>query len=66
MDKKASLSKTKKAQIVILHKEGFSFKKVYCSKTAVYQATAKFQNFGLYHDKKKNGRPREASLVMTT
>ena len=52
MDKKASLTKNKKAQIAILHKKGFSqrkiCKKVCYNETAVYQAIAKFQNFGLY------------------
>ena len=28
---------------------------------AVYQAIARFQYFGLYHDKKRSGRPRKTS-----
>ena len=47
MDKKASLSETKRAQIVILDKEGFSqrkiYKEVFCNKTAVYQAMLHFK-----------------------
>ena len=67
MGKKASLSQTKRAQIVILRKEGL-FKRKICikvtlSNTAVYQAIARFQNFGLYHDKKRSGRPRKTSSL---
>ena len=65
MCKKVSLSKTKRAQIMILHKEGFSqwkiCKKVSCSKTVVYQVIARFLNVGLYHDKKMSGRLRKTS-----
>ena len=65
MDKKASLSETKRAQIVILPKEKFSqrkiCKKVSRSKTAVHPVIARFQNFELYHDKKRSGRPRKRS-----
>ena len=32
-----------------------------CSKTAVHQAIARFQNFGLYDDKKKSRRSRKTS-----
>ena len=69
MGKKASLPESKKPQIVILHKDGFSerkiCRKVACSKTAVHQVIARFRNFGLYHDKKRRGRQKEA-VVMTT
>ena len=65
MDKKASLSETKKTQIVIWHKKGFSQRKickqVFCSKTAVHQAIATFQNFGFYHDKKKEWKAKKTS-----
>ena len=65
MSKKANLSKNKKAQIAILQKEGFTqrkiCKKVSYSKTAVHQVVARFQNFGLYHDKKRIGRLRKTS-----
>ena len=64
MGKKASLSKTKRAQIVILRKEEFSQKKI-CkkifTKTAVYQKIARFQNFGLYSGKKRSRKPRKTS-----
>ena len=50
MGKKASLSEVKRAQIVILHKEGLSERliseKVECSKTAVHQAIVKFKLCG--------------------
>ena len=55
MAKKAGLSKTKRAQIVILQTEEFCrrkiSKKVSCSKTASHQAISRFQNVGLYHGK---------------
>ena len=70
MDKKASLPKNKRAKIVILHKEGFPqrkiCKKVFCIKTAVYQVIARFQIFGLHHDKKKSERTRKQVLVIIT
>ena len=64
MGKKANFSETNRAQIVILHNEEFLgrfAKKMSCSKTAVYQAIPRFKNFGLYHDKKRSGRPRKTS-----
>ena len=36
-------------------------KEVSCSKTAVHRAIARFQNFGLYRDKKRSGRPKKTS-----
>ena len=65
MGKKGILSETKKVEIIILHKEPFFqrkiCKKTYCSKMAIHQAIARFQNFGLYHDKKRSGRARKTS-----
>ena len=56
--KKPSFSKTKRAQIVILHEERFSqrniCKKLSYSRVAFYEAIARFQNFRFYHDKKRN------------
>ena len=70
MDKKASLSETKRAQIVILDKEGFSqrkiYKEVFGNKTAVHQTIATFQNFGFYHDKKRVESQKKQVLVMKT
>ena len=70
MGKKASLSKTKKTLIVILHKEEFSqrkiCKKVLCSKTAVYQAIATFQNFVFCMTKKGVKGQEKQALVITT
>ena len=66
MGNKGSLFETKKAQIVILHKEGFSQRKicnkVFFSKMTVHQASPRFQNVGLYYDKKRSGRLRKTSL----
>ena len=65
MGQKASFSKTKTAQVIILHKKRFSLskicKKVSCSKMTVHQTFTRFQNFGLYHDKKRIGRPRKTN-----
>lgn len=66
MGKKASLSETQRAQIVILYKEGQSERKISenlgVSKTAVHQAIVKFKNSGLYSDQKRSGRPRKTTL----
>lgn len=65
MGKKASLSEVQRAQVVTLHKEGYSERsiseRVGCSKTAVHQAVAKFQMEGTYTDAKRPGRPRKTS-----
>ena len=67
MGKKPSLSKTKRAQIVILLEEEFSqrkiCKKLSCSTVAFYQAIARFQNFRLYHDKKKSESAKKTSSL---
>ena len=64
MGKKLGLSETKKAQIVILHKEGFTqkkiCKKVSCNKTVVHQAIARFKNFGQEKEwKAKKSKPSQ-------
>jgi transposase len=65
MGKKASLSDVQRAQIVTLHKEGYSERKIAvkicCSKTAVHTAISKFENEGSYSDKKRTGRPRKTT-----
>ena len=59
--KKASLYETKRAQIVILDKEGFSQrkigKKMFFGKTADHQAIATFQNFD-FTIKNRSKRPK--------
>ena len=63
MGRKASLSEAQRAQIVLLHDEGYSERQISlrmgCSKTAVNNAIRKFENDGRYSDKKRSGRPRK-------
>ena len=65
MDKNVPLSEVQRAQIVALHKEGYSerliSKKMKCSKYAVHNAVVKFQNTGSYSTDKKSGRPRKTT-----
>ena len=62
MGKKKSLSEVQKAQIVALHGQNLSERQISaqmgCSKTAVHQANAKYQQDGSNTDKKRTGRPR--------
>ena len=62
MGKKNSLSEVQRAQIVALHGESLSERQISaqmgCSKTAVHQAIAKYQQDDFYIDKKRTGRPR--------
>ena len=58
MRKNASLSETKRDQTVILNKEGCSKR---FAKNWLVAKHAKFQNFVLYHDKKRSGRPQKSS-----
>ena len=61
MGKKKSLSKVQRAHIVALHGQNLSERQISvqmgCSKTAVHQAIAKYQQDGSYTDK-RTGRPR--------
>ena len=61
MGKKKSLSEVQRAQIVALRCQNLSERQISaemeCSKTAVHQATAKYQQNGSYTDKKRTGRP---------
>ena len=65
MGKKPSLSTEKRAQIVTLSNLNFSVreiaKKVKVSKTAVHNAIAKYQNKGIFTDRKRSGRPKVTS-----
>ena len=60
--KKKSLNEVQRAQIVALHGQNLSERQISaqmgCSKTAVHQAIAKYQQDGSYADKKRTGRPR--------
>ena len=62
MGKKKSLSKVQRAQIVALQGQNLYKRQIPaqmgCSKTAVHQAIAKYQQDGSYTDKKRTGRPR--------
>ena len=62
MGKKKSLSEVQRAQIVALHGQNLSERLISaqmgCSKTAVHQAIAKYQDDGSYTDRKRSGRPR--------
>ena len=62
MGKKKSLSEVQRAQIVALHGQNLSERQISaqlgCSKTAVHQAIAKYQQDGSNTDKKRTGRPR--------
>ena len=62
MSNKKSLSEVQRAQIFALHGQNLSERKISaqigCSKTAVHQAIAKYQQDGSYTDKKRTERPR--------
>ena len=62
MGKKKCLSEVQRAQIVALHGQNLFERQISaqmgCSKTAVHQAIAKYQQDGSYTDKKKTGRLR--------
>ena len=65
MGKKLSLSSEKRAQIVIQSILNFSVReiarKVKVSKTAVHNAITKYQNEGIFTDRKRSGRPKVTS-----
>ena len=56
MGKKTSISEEKQAQINLLSEEGYSERQISIrlgvSKTAVHQAIAKFQKYGIYMNRK--------------
>ena len=62
MGKRNSLSEVQRAQIVALNSQNLSKRQIsaqmWCSKTAVHKAIAKYQQDGSYTDKKRTGRPR--------
>lgn len=63
MGKKLSLSEVERAQVVVLHQEGFSeraiSKKLKRGKTAVHNAVVKLANSGTYSDRQRSGLPRK-------
>ncbi|ELT97239.1 hypothetical protein CAPTEDRAFT_217356 [Capitella teleta] len=65
MGRKASLTPTKRAQIVALNDLGYSERKIAmkltCSKTAVHTALANHRVRGSYTDQKRTGRPRKTT-----
>ena len=65
MGRNIPLSEVERAQIVTLHKEGYSerliSKKIKRSKCAVHNAIIKFRNTGSYSIGKKSGRPRKTT-----
>ena len=65
MGEKPSLSSEKRSQIITLSNLNFSVheiaKKVKVSKTAVYNAITKYQNEGIFTDRKRSGRPKVTS-----
>ena len=65
MGKKTSILAEKRAQINLLSEEGYSERQISIrigvSKTAVHQAIAKFQKYGMYMDRKRSGRPLKTS-----
>ena len=65
MGKKTFISAEKRAQINLLSKEEYSERQISIrigiSKTAVHQAIAKFQEYGIYTDRKKSERSLKTS-----
>ena len=63
MGKKLSLSSEKRAQIVTLSNLKFSVREIArkVSKTAVHNAITKYQNEGIFTDRKRSRRPKVTS-----
>ncbi|KAG1664956.1 putative glycosyltransferase STELLO1 [Nymphon striatum] len=66
MGRKKSLSEVQRGQIVALHNEGLSERKIAAklkvSKTAVHQSIKKFKQYGSYKDLHRSGRPRKTTI----
>jgi len=66
MGRKKSLSEVQRGQIVALHNEGLSERKIASklkvSKTAVHQSIKKFNQYGSYKDLHRRGRPRKTTI----
>ena len=65
MGKKSTLSDVERAQIMALHKKGYSERsiseRVKRSKNAIQNAVVKFQKSGTYSDAKRSGRPQKTT-----
>ena len=65
ISKKTAISEEKRAQTNLFSEEGYSEHQISIrlgvSKTAVHQAIAKFQKYGIYTDRKRSGRPLKTS-----
>ena len=66
LGRKKSLSEVQRGQIVALHDEGLSERKIAAklkvSKTAVHQSIKKFKQYGSYKDLHRSGRPRKTTI----
>ena len=66
MGRKKLLSEVQRGQIVALHEEGLSERKIAAklkvSKTAVHQSIKKFKQFGSYKDLHRSGRPKKTTI----
>ena len=65
MGKKTSILTENRVQINLLSEEGYSERQISIrlgvSKTTVHQAIAKFQEYSIYTDRKRSGRPLKTS-----
>ena len=66
MGQKKSLREVQRGQIIALHNEGLSERKISAklkvSKTVVHQSIKKFEHYGSYKDVSKSGRPRKTTV----
>ena len=66
MGQKKSLSEVLRGQIVALHNEGLSERKIAAnlkvSKTAMHQSIKKFNQYCSYKDLHRSGRPRKTTI----
>jgi len=66
LGRKKSLSEVQRGQIVALHDEGLSERKIAAklkvSKTAVHQSIKKFKQYGSYKDLHRSGRARKTTI----
>ena len=66
LGRKKSLSEVQRGQIVALHNEGLSERKITAklkvSKTAVHQSIKKFKQYGSNKDLHRSGRPRKTTI----
>ena len=65
MGKKLSLTVAKRSEIITLHKESYSVRKI-CKKLKVARSTVqdtikRWKETGIFEDKKRSGRPRKTT-----